>query len=107
MRRLLHYMFTSICRKMIKHNREKNVWPALHDILLVDLLFKKMSIRKLILNQSGLPSITKGELKTIAICHVTAENAAVCVTKVGHANAVSIKKIKEKKEIEETEGSYR
>ena len=68
---------------------------------------KKMSIRKLILNQAGLPGITKGELKTIAICHVIAENAAACVTKVGHVITISIKKIKEKKEIEESEESYR
>ena len=66
-----------------------------------------MSIRQLILNQAGLLGITKDEFKTIVICHVTAENAAVCVTKVGHVNTVSIKKIKEKKEIEETEESYR
>ena len=66
-----------------------------------------MSIRKFILNHAGLSGITKGELKTIAICHVIAENAAICVTKVGRVNTVSIKKIKEKKEIEETEGSYR
>ena len=66
-----------------------------------------MSIRKLILNQAGLPGITKDELKTIiVICHVTAENVAVCVTKVGHVNTISIKKIKEEKEIEETEESY-
>ena len=64
-----------------------------------------MSIRKLILNQVGLPGITKDELKTIVICHVTAENASVCVTKVGHG--ITLKKIKEKKKIEETEESYR
>ena len=58
-----------------------------------------MSIRKSIINQAGLPGITKGVLKTIVICHVIAENAAVCVTKVGHVNTISIKKIKEKKEI--------
>ena len=62
-----------------------------------------MSIRKLILNQAGLPGITKDELKTIVIRHVTTENAAVCVTKVGHAN--TLQKLKEKKEIEETEES--
>ena len=56
-----------------------------------------MSIRKLILNQAGLPGITKDELKTSVICHVTGENAAVCMTKVGHVNTLSIKKIKEKK----------
>ena len=50
---------------------------------------------------------TKDELKTIVIYHVTAENATVCVTKVGHINTLSIKRIKEKKEIEETEESYR
>ena len=43
-----------------------------------------MSIRKLILNQAGLPGVTKDELKKIVICHVTAENAAVCVTIVGY-----------------------
>ena len=39
---------------------------------------------------------------------ITAENEAVCVTKVGHVNTLSIKKINEKKiEIEETEEGYR
>ena len=66
-----------------------------------------MRWRKLTLNQAGLPAATKDELKKIVIYHVTAENAAVCVTKVGHVNSLSIKKIKEKKEIEETEESYR
>ena len=66
-----------------------------------------MSIRKLILNQAGLPGVTKDELKKIVICHVTTENAAVWVTKVDHANTLSIKKIKEKQENEETEESYR
>ena len=68
-----------------------------------------MSIKKVILNQAGhgLPGITKDELKTIVICHITAENAALCVTEVGHVNTLSIKKIKEKKEIEETKESYR
>ena len=67
-----------------------------------------MSIRKLILNQAGFSGITKDELKTIVICHITGENAAVCVTKLGHVNTFSIKKIKEKKkEIHETEQSYR
>ena len=42
-----------------------------------------MSLRKLILNQAGLPDVTKDELKKIVFCHFTAENAAVCVTKVG------------------------
>ena len=65
---------------------------------------KNMSTRKLILNQAGFPGVTKDELKKIVICHVTAENAAVCV---GHVNPHSIKKIKEKKENEETEESYR
>ena len=51
---------------------------------------KNMSIRKLIFNQLGLPEVTKDELKKIVICHVTAENAAVCVTKVGHVNTISI-----------------
>ena len=45
-----------------------------------------MSIRKLILNQAGLPGITKDELKKTVNCHVTAENAAVCVTKVGYVS---------------------
>ena len=66
-----------------------------------------MSARKLILNQAGFPGVTKDELQKIVICHVTAENAAVCVTKVGHVSALSIKKIKEKEENEETEESYR
>ena len=39
--------------------------------------------------------------------HITAENAAVCVTKVGHVNTLSIKKANEKKEIEEGEEEYR
>ena len=56
---------------------------------------------------AGLPGVTKGELKKIVICHVTTENAAVRVTKVGHVNALSIKTIKETKENEETEESYR
>ena len=55
----------------------------------------------MILNQPGLPGITKDESKAIASCHVTAKTAAVCVTKS------EIKKIKEKKEIEETEEDYR
>ena len=55
----------------------------------------------MILNQPGLPGITKDESKAIASCHITAETAAVCVTKS------EIKKIKEKKEIEETEEDYR
>ena len=62
---------------------------------------RKKSIRKLILNQPGLPGITKDESKAIASCHVTAETAAVCVIKS------EIKKIKEKKEIEETQERYR
>ena len=41
---------------------------------------------KFILYQAGLASITKDELKTIVICHVTAENAWVYATKVGHVN---------------------
>ena len=51
------------------------------------------------LNQAGLPAATKDELKKIVIYHVTAENAAVCVTKVGHVNTLSIEKIKEKKQM--------
>ena len=74
---------------------------------LVSWKIKSMRWRKLTLNQAGLPAATKDELKKIVIYHVTAENAAVCVTKVGHVNSLSIKKIKEKKEIEETEESYR
>ena len=66
-----------------------------------------MSIWKLTLNQAGLPGITMGELKAIVICHVTGENAADGVSKVGHVNTLSIKKIKEKKEIEETKEGYR
>ena len=66
-----------------------------------------MSIRTLILNQAGLPGVTKDELKKIVICHVTGENAAVCVTKVDHINTLFIKKIKEKKENEETQARYR
>ena len=46
-----------------------------------------------------MPGFTKDELKKIVICHVTAENAAVCVTKVDHVNTLFIKKIKEKKEM--------
>ena len=51
----------------------------------------------MVLNQAGLPGITKDELTTIVSCDVTAESAAVCVTKVGHVNTLSIKKIKGKK----------
>ena len=42
-----------------------------------------MCLRKLILNQAGFPDVTTDELKKIVFCHFTAENAAVCVTKVG------------------------
>ena len=45
----------------------------------------------------GLPGITKDELRTIVVWHVTAEIAAVCVTKVGHVNTLSIKKSRRKK----------
>ena len=39
---------------------------------------------------------------------ITANNAAVCVTRVGHINTLSIKKInRKKKEIEEAEEGYR
>ena len=47
----------------------------------------------MILNQPGLPGITKDESKAIASCHVTAETAAVCVIKS------EIKKMKEKKKL--------
>ena len=41
--------------------------------------------------------------RRLLFAHITAENAAVCVTKVGHANTLSIKKVNERKRIEETE----
>ena len=56
-----------------------------------------MSIWKLILYQAGLPGITKDELKTTVICHVTAEIAAVCMTKVGHVPFPSRKSRRKKK----------
>ena len=39
--------------------------------------------------------------RRLLFAQVTAENNAVCVTRVGHVSTLSIKKIKEKKEIEE------
>lgn len=53
----------------------------------------------MILNQAGLPGITKGELKTIAICHVTAENAAVCVTKWAMSTPFLSRKSRRKKKL--------
>ena len=47
----------------------------------------------MILSKAGLPGVTKDELKKIVICHVTTENAVVCMTKVGHVNTLSFKKI--------------
>ena len=63
-----------------------------------------MSIWKLILNQAGSPGITKDELKTIVICHVTrVEIAAVCVTKVVSVNTPAFHQENQgEKEIEET-----